>query len=57
MTVKMTIITSSNEVQYSTSWNSSSVQCVIQQKYDAYLFENIVNILMDRFFDLVISYI
>ena len=57
MTVKMTIITSSNEVQYSTSWNSSSVQSVIQHKYDAYLFENIVNILMDRFFDLVISYI
>ena len=57
MTVKMTIVTSSNETQYSTSWNSSSVSSVIQHKYDEYLFENIVNILMERFFDLVISYI
>lgn len=57
MNVKMNIITKSKEVQYSTSWNQSSIQSVIQHKYDAYLFGNIVNILMERFFDLVISYI
>jgi hypothetical protein len=57
MVVKLTILTKSNEVQYSTSWNESSIQSVIQHKYDAYLFENIVDILMKRFFDLVISYI
>jgi len=57
MAVKLTILTKSNEVQYSTSWNESSIQSVIQHKYDAYLFENIVDILMKRFFDLVISYI
>lgn len=55
--VKLTIITKSNEVQYSTSWDESSIQSVIQHKYDVYLFENIVDILMKRFFDLVISYI
>ena len=57
MAVKLTILTKSNEVQYSTSWNESSIQSVIQHKYDAYLFENIVDILMKRFFDLIISYI
>ena len=57
MAVKLTILTKSNEVQYSTSWNESSIKSVIQHKYDAYLFENIVDILMKRFFDLVISYI
>ena len=57
MNVKMSIITKSKEVQYSTSWNQSSIQSVIKHKYDEYLFEKIVNILMERFFNLVISYI
>ena len=57
MTIKLSIITNDKEIQYNTSWNSESIDSVIKHQYDAYLFEKITNILMRRFFDLIIKYI
>ena len=53
--VKLTIV--NPDVQYSTSWNEQTINSVIQNKYEMYTFEYITNILMDRFFGLIISYI
>ena len=58
-TVKMTIMTSGcpKEIQFNASWNEESISSVIKHKYDEYIFEHITNILMKRFFGLIISYI